>query len=625
MLYVKVSREPLQAYVTPCFQVDQDFWQEREGCQLFVIGRTPSLAMAFLLRERLNQYLQERHTGKRPVTEQALSGMRQIALTCVRESNALYGQMVQDEKTPESTWFTWKESENESIDTDFSHVRVDMVQEVMNLLAGRALLLEEIERLLQMRDIAVLDLPQLLQQLVLVGQAKWHPGVSMHISKSLLRHSLTLECARCGSGKAKIELTSCHTCGQGCAYCTECLGMGRSKCCTPYIMVPAQAASAFKAGHAARLLWSGRYSRDQEVAADRARQFVVKRWGETTEFLIWAVCGAGKTELLFPSVVAALEQGEKVLIATPRKDVVLELAPRIQRVFPDAKVIAVHGSSKEKWEDCNIAIATTHQVLRFYRRFFLVVLDEVDAFPYHQNPVLYRAVARAVMNGGKLLYLSATPPRYLQKRLVTTRKSITGRTSVNLSSPSHVLLPGRYHGHALPVPQICTVSGLDKLLAAGRAIPYLCEMLKTSLDAGRQVFVFVPRIEEVPRMLGYLHEILPEYRTFMAGVHASDPDREEKVLAFREKAVKLMVTTTILERGVTIPGSDVAVVGAQAPVFDEASLVQIAGRVGRSPDDPQGTVLFVQSYRADAPQAAVRQIMQMNELAQRLRHGKKMA
>lgn len=96
-------------------------------------------------------------------------------------------------------------------------------------------------------------------------------------------------------------------------------------------------------------------------------------------------------------------------------------------------------------------------------------------------------------------------------------------------------------------------------------------------------------------------------------------------MAFREKAVKLMVTTTILERGVTIPGSDVAVVGAQAPVFDEASLVQIAGRVGRSPDDPQGTVLFVQSYRAAAPQAALRQITQMNQLAKQLRDRRQMA
>jgi competence protein ComFA len=193
-----------------------------------------------------------------------------------------------------------------------------------------------------------------------------------------------------------------------------------------------------------------------------------------------------------------------------------------------------------------------------------------------------------------------------------------GRSSIDLFSASHVLLPGRYHGHALPVPEIQTVQGLNKHLNAGRTIKPLIEMIKQSLEADRQVFLFVPRIDAVERMLAYLQAALPEHAGFMAGVHASDSLREEKVLAFRAKTVKLMVTTTILERGVTIPGSDVVVVGAQAPVFDEASLVQIAGRVGRSADDPCGTVLFVQEYRAKAPRAAVRQITRMNQLAKQL-------
>lgn len=242
----------------------------------------------------------------------------------------------------------------------------------------------------------------------------------------------------------------------------------------------------------------------------------------------------------------------------------------------------------------------------------------MKGFPYHNNPVLYRALSRAVQPRGKILYLSATPPRYLQKKLVSKRRSMTGKVSYDLYSLTHVLLPGRYHGHALPVPQVCTVKGLNKHVKAGRTISPLMEMVRTSLAADRQVFLFVPRIEEVESILAYMQASLPEQAGSMAGVHATDPSREEKVLSFRKKEIKLMVTTTILERGVTIPGSDVIVVGAHAPVFDEASLVQIAGRVGRSTDDPKGTVLFLQAYRAKAPQAAVRQITQMNRLAKRL-------
>ncbi|MFE1630406.1 helicase-related protein [Brevibacillus reuszeri] len=334
-----------------------------------------------------------------------------------------------------------------------------------------------------------------------------------------------------------------------------------------------------------------------------------------------AICGAGKTELLFPSIAEALSAGGRVLIATPRKDVVLELAPRIQKVFPNARVIAVHGSSAQKWDDSDITIATTHQVMRYYRRFPLVVLDEADAFPYHNNLVLYRAVARAVQAGGKLLYLSATPPRYLQKRLIPSKRGFFIRTSsgIPLLSASHVLLPGRYHGSMLPVPDVVTVQGLHKRVQSNRPIAPLVEMVRSSLDNGRQVFLFVPRIDDVEKVLAYIQQLLPAHAPQMAGVHAADTLREEKVQAFRDKQYKLMVTTTILERGVTIPRSDVVVLGAEAPVFDEASLIQIAGRVGRSIDDTTGTVLFLQADRANAPKAAVKQICRMNQLALKLR------
>lgn len=617
LLYIKTGHDSVQLYVTPCFQVDQAFWQEREGCQLYVMGRTPSLALAFSVRERLNRSLQEERMAKRPMNEHVLEQLRRLALSCVRETSSLYGRDMAEKGSLRESWFSWGDGvKREAVEIVDSCVNLE--QEVKNLLAGRALLWEEMEMLIRKQDLCIPDLDRILQRMVLAGEAAWLPGVQLFVKNSWLRHSLKLKCSRCGSEGEQIEQTICHTCGQGCAYCTVCLGMGRSKCCTPYLLVPASASSAAQHRNVSRLAWSGRYSKDQSLAAERARRFVANPWTRAREFLIWAVCGAGKTELLFPSVAEALSRGGRVLIATPRKDVVLELAPRIQKVFPEAKVIAVHGSSKEKWADSDIAIATTHQVMRYFQRFFLVVLDEVDAFPYHNNPVLYQALSRAVQPRGKILYLSATPPRYLQKKLVSKRRSLDGKVSYDLYSLTHVLLPGRYHGHELPVPQILTVQGLSKHVKAGRVISPLIEMVRDSIAADRQVFLFVPRIEEVESILAYMQSSLPEHAGTMAGVHAADPMREEKVLAFREKAIKLMVTTTILERGVTIRGSNVVVVGAQAPVFDEASLVQIAGRVGRSPDDPKGTVLFLQAYRAQAPQAAVRQITQMNRLAKRL-------
>lgn len=46
----------------------------------------------------------------------------------------------------------------------------------------------------------------------------------------------------------------------------------------------------------------------------------------------------------------------------------------------------------------------------------------MNGFPFHNNPSLHHAVSRAVAPDGKLLYLSATPPRYLQKWIEADKK-----------------------------------------------------------------------------------------------------------------------------------------------------------------------------------------------------------
>ncbi len=603
LLYVKIGEQGASAYVTPCFAVDKQYWEQREGQRLHVIGKSPSLALAFALRERVNRYVQTRR-----FTQETLAGARQMAEAYVRQANRLY---VRESSAPPSFSFSF-----EPVADEPDPLLPDVDQEaklVSSLLAGRCLLWEELVYLLQKRGAVLADLHAALQWLVLRGQAEWLPGVGMTLCRGWWRHRLRFVCNRCQESGA-IRYTVCHSCRQACAYCEACLAMGRSKCCTPFLCgaVPPSHRSTSHAPSASFLAWSGSFTLAQARAAEQARRFINSP-GQA--FLIWAVCGAGKTELIFPAVDEVLRSGNDVLIATPRKDVVLELSPRLAAAFPGVRVLAVHGSSDEKWEAGRLVVATTHQTMRMYRRFSLVVVDEVDAFPYHGNRLLYRCVQRAVSPGGKLLYLSATPPRYLRKRLVPRARWSGG---VPLSSGTHVLVPRRYHGYPLPVPQVVTVSSLRKRLAEGRPLPFLLESIQRSFAKERQVFIFVPRIEDVPVVLAYLQTALPAFASRMAGVHAADPDRERQVQAFRGRAHALLVTTTILERGVTIPRSDVIVLAADHSVFDRTSLVQIAGRVGRSADAPTGTVLFVAERRTRSIASAIREIRQMNRLAVQL-------
>lgn len=66
-----------------------------------------------------------------------------------------------------------------------------------------------------------------------------------------------------------------------------------------------------------------------------------------------------------------------------------------------------------------------------------------------------------------------------------------------------------------------------------------------------------------------------------------------------------------------MPKSDVYILDADSDLFDEASLVQMAGRAGRSKDDPAGRVWFAAPEWTRSQRGAVRQIRSMNTIARK--------
>ena len=80
----------------------------------------------------------------------------------------------------------------------------------------------------------------------------------------------------------------------------------------------------------------------------------------------------------------------------------------------------------------------------------------------------------------------------------------------------------------------------------------------------------------------------------------------------RADGLSILLTTTILERGVTFKHVQVIVIAADDPIYNTPSLVQIAGRVGRSADDRDGLVLFCYHKYTKSIQEAMKQIRMMN-------------
>lgn len=486
------------------------------------------------------------------------------------------------------------------------------------------------------------------------------------------RRPQELRCRRCGSGQDKQRRTLCAACGQACAYCEACLGMGRSRECGLLVIgVPAVgegrgSASLTEPLHALTLapaaVRPGRsdvrsaglahtlerptrptaplaYAASETTGAGRpasalppSPEELIARWGLSPaqgdaaaqalaflessavpdkpihrSFLLWAVTGAGKTEMIFPLLEAVLAKGGRALVATPRRDVVLELAPRLAKAFPNDSRAVLYGGSPERWAIGALTLATTHQLLRFQEAFDLVLIDELDAFPYHNDPMLHFAADKCRKAGGKTVLLSATPPQELQREAARSRLA-------------YARVPVRYHRRPLPVPHRLKLPAVYQLLRR-RSLPAgLLTVLSRSVARGAQVFLFVPYVKQVEPLVGLLRScagqlaLAPEA---ISGTSSKDGDRGGKVVSFRSRSIRLLVTTTILERGVTIPKSDVFILDADNPMFDAASLVQMAGRAGRSGDDPFGYAGFGAPTWTAAQKGSIRQIRAMNALARR--------
>jgi competence protein ComFA len=97
--------------------------------------------------------------------------------------------------------------------------------------------------------------------------------------------------------------------------------------------------------------------------------------------------------------------------------------------------------------------------------------------------------------------------------------------------------------------------------------------------------------------------------------HSKAPDRSETVQSFKDGKLDIVVTTSVLERGVNFPGVGVIVLYADHAVFPVSALVQIAGRVGRTAESPSGTVIFAGSHITRPMKKSLELIRKLNRQA----------
>ena len=288
-----------------------------------------------------------------------------------------------------------------------------------------------------------------------------------------------------------------------------------------------------------------------------------------------AVCGSGKTEITYEVIKYALNLGHNVCFTTPRKELVVELAKRLQSQFSNITITTVYGGNTIK-VDGSFIICTTHQLYRYPHYFDLLILDELDAFPYVNNEVLHRILENSIK--GNYIYMSAT-----------------------LTNTPDLFMSKRYHGYPLDIPK-CYITGslLMYLIAIKQTLRYKREQ--------KPVLIFVPTIKLTVTAYKYFN---------LFGINCQPVSSKSKNTHYFLKMLKTgkldaLITTTILERGITISNIQIIILYGNNPIYESSTLIQICGRVGRKANYPTGSISIFTPFKTKAIRQCIKTIKEDN-------------
>jgi len=266
---------------------------------------------------------------------------------------------------------------------------------------------------------------------------------------------------------------------------------------------------------------------------------------EKNNVFLHAVCGAGKTEICVPLISAYLKMHKRVGFAISRREVVIEISERYKKIFPLAKVIGVYGGhSKEIYGD--LIVCTSHQLYRYYQYFDLLIIDEVDAFPFKGDEVLWNIAESSCK--GNFIYSSATFTKELLNRNYKEVKLNRRPHQRDLVSPKCIFLPYIFS-------LIIFIFIYKK--RKGKALLFV--------ESRKQA-----------RNLYYLLSLFIKCQY----ITSLSKEKEKIINSFLNNESKLLIATSVLERGVTFKDIDVHILCYQN-VFDSSALVQMCGRVDR--------------------------------------------
>lgn len=308
-----------------------------------------------------------------------------------------------------------------------------------------------------------------------------------------------------------------------------------------------------------------------EIAQDMAAPRPMNR-------LLQGDVGSGKTIVAAEAAVIAIENGYQVTVLAPTEILAQQhffyFRDILQKIGYAVALLTGSFTSREKTQLkkllseglVQMAIGT-HALIEKdveFQKLGLVIIDEQHRFGVMQRLELARKGVHP-----DVLAMTATPiPR-------TLALTVYGDLDVSVIDE---LPPGRR-------PIVTKQANAD-------SIEQVYSFLKKQIDAGRQAYVVYPVIEDsetqamkaAEKMFRHLsEEVFPGIAVGLLHGRLPSETKNSVMEAFKQGAIKILVSTTVIEVGVDVPNATVMVI-EQAERFGLAQLHQLRGRVGRGGD-----------------------------------------
>ena len=293
--------------------------------------------------------------------------------------------------------------------------------------------------------------------------------------------------------------------------------------------------------------------------------------------------GSGKTIVAALVAHNASHAGWQSAMLAPTEILAEQHAQTLQKFFGDKLTIALYTRTKRrvggkevtkvqllnalKNGSANIVVGThallTEEVL--FDRLGLIVVDEQHRFGVRQRQALKDKYGDA--DGiPHLLSMTATP---IPRSLALVLYGDLDRSILD-----------EYPAGRKPIQTSVVEMGREETAYA---------QMREEMDAGRQIFVVCPLIEESDALgANSVHEVMKEfslgpfkgYRISMLHGRMKTKEKDDVMRAFANGEADMLISTTVVEVGVDVPNATVMYVeGAER--FGLAQLHQLRGRVGR--------------------------------------------